>query len=186
MNLKCKIWWCLKGRDSGSQVVSYLSEALIEGLEGVMSAFIAGKLWQLLQSGFNHQNVPESACRGCKIKDRHPTGAEMEREMQRGGEWNGVAEQDRQMGSRWSKAAAGKWVKSCGSRELRCLLADQQVTSGLCHWSGAELSWGWIQWIRGDCLSVYGVFGCDFVHGKKKEKKTSAGGGESAPLCSVQ
>lgn len=37
-----------------------------------------------------------------KIIDRHPTEAEMERESerQRRGEWNGVAEQDRQMGSR--------------------------------------------------------------------------------------
>lgn len=37
-----------------------------------------------------------------KIIDRHPTETEMEseRERQRRGEWNGVAEQDRQMGSR--------------------------------------------------------------------------------------
>lgn len=37
-----------------------------------------------------------------KIIDRHPTETEMEseRERQRRGEWNGVVEQDRQMGSR--------------------------------------------------------------------------------------
>lgn len=43
------------------------------------------------------------------------------------------------------------------------------------HWSGAELSWGWIQWIWGDCLCLRSVQ--MWLRARQKKRKANVGRG---------